>query len=150
MVAVSEADEVPPACDGNLVGHLCSFCLLRRGLTLRPIEELKYMKRYWEPHGRVRATKFEIARAISACHKFMTRPWPCKKGQGVRLQLASTKRSLQASKLFADRRLAAAMVGAPFARLLANLVVMGTGVLGRAFVEAYKQALQSARRQSAP
>ena len=46
--------------------------------------------------------------------------------------------------------LAAAMVGAPFARLLANLVVMGTGVLGRAFVEAYKQALQSARRQSAP
>ena len=42
------------------------------------------------------------------------------------------------------------MVGAPFARLLANLVVMGTGVLGRAFVEAYKQALQSARRQSAP
>ena len=38
----------------------------------------------------------------------------------------------------------AAMVGAPFARLLANLVVMGTGVLGRAFVEAYKQALQSA------
>ena len=108
------------------------------------------MKRYWEPHGRVRATKFEIARSISACHKFMTRPWPCKKGQGVRLQLASTKRSLQASKLFADRRLAAAMVGAPFARLLANLVVMGTGVLGRAFVEAYKQALQSARRQSAP
>ena len=36
------------------------------------------------------------------------------------------------------------MVGAPFARLLANLVVMGTGVLGRAFLEAYKQALQSA------
>ena len=33
------------------------------------------------------------------------------------------------------------MVGAPFARLLANLVVMGTGVLGRAFLEAYKQAL---------
>ena len=43
-----------------------------------------------------------------------------------------------------------AMVGAPFARLLANLVVMGTGVLGRAFVEAYKQALQSAHRPSAP
>ena len=43
-----------------------------------------------------------------------------------------------------------AMVGAPFARLLANLVVMGTGVLGRAIVEAYKQALQSAHRQSAP
>ena len=38
------------------------------------------------------------------------------------------------------------MVGAPFARLLANIVVMGTGVLGRAFVEAYKQALTSARR----
>ena len=43
-----------------------------------------------------------------------------------------------------------AMVGAPFARLLANLVVMGGGVLGRAFVEAYKQALQSARRQTSP
>ena len=42
MVVVSEADKVPPACDGNLVGHLCSFCLLRRDLTLpvRPIEEL--------------------------------------------------------------------------------------------------------------
>ena len=38
------------------------------------------------------------------------------------------------------------MVGAPFARLIANLVVMGTGVLGRAFVEAYKQALASERR----
>ena len=37
----------------------------------------------------------------------------------------------------------AVMVGAPFARLIANLVVMGTGVLGRAFVEAYKQALAS-------
>ncbi len=33
------------------------------------------------------------------------------------------------------------MVAAPFARLLANLVVMGTGVLGRAFLQAYKQAL---------
>ena len=44
----------------------------------------------------------------------------------------------------------AAMVGAPFARLLANLVVMGGGVLGRAFVEAYKQALQSARWQPSP
>ena len=40
MVAVSEADKVPPACDGNLVGHLFSFCLLRRDLTLRPIEVL--------------------------------------------------------------------------------------------------------------
>ena len=39
---------------------------------------------------------------------------------------------------------AVAMVGAPFARLLANFVVMGTGVLGRAFLEAYKQALASA------
>jgi hypothetical protein len=38
MVAVSEAGKVPPACDGNLVGHLFSFCLLRRDLTLRPIE----------------------------------------------------------------------------------------------------------------
>ena len=35
------------------------------------------------------------------------------------------------------------MVGAPFARLLANLVVMGGGVLGRAFVDAYKQALSA-------
>ena len=34
-------------------------------------------------------------------------------------------------------------MSAPFARLLANIVVMGTGVLGRAFVEAYKQALAS-------
>ena len=42
------------------------------------------------------------------------------------------------------------MVGAPFARLLANLVVMGGGVLGRAFVEAYKQTLQSARWQPSP
>ena len=65
-MAVSEAGKVPPACDGNFVGHLFSFCLLRRDLTLRPIEELLYMKRYWEPHGRVRATKFEIDRSISA------------------------------------------------------------------------------------
>ena len=36
-------------------------------------------------------------------------------------------------------------VGAPIVRLLANLIVMGTGVLGRAFLEAYKQALQGAR-----
>ena len=57
MVAVSEAGKVPPACDGNLVGHLCSFCLLRRDRTLRPISKF-YMKRYWEPHGRVRATNF--------------------------------------------------------------------------------------------
>ena len=35
-------------------------------------------------------------------------------------------------------------VGAPFARLIANLLVMGTGVISRAFVEAYKQALKSA------
>ena len=40
MVAVSEADKVPPACDGNLVGHLFSFCLLRHDLTLGPIEVL--------------------------------------------------------------------------------------------------------------
>ena len=32
-------------------------------------------------------------------------------------------------------------MGAPFARLLANIVVMGGGVLGRAFLDAYKQAL---------
>mmetsp|Transcript_7347 Transcript_7347/g.12360 ORF Transcript_7347/g.12360 Transcript_7347/m.12360 type:complete len:127 (+) Transcript_7347:65-445(+) len=36
------------------------------------------------------------------------------------------------------------MVGAPFARLIANLLVMGTGVLGRAFMEAYKQAITNA------
>jgi hypothetical protein len=42
MVVVSEADKVPPACDGNLVGHLhvCSFCLLRLDLTLQPIKVL--------------------------------------------------------------------------------------------------------------
>ena len=42
MVAVSEAGKVPPACDGNLVGHLCVLVLLalRRDLTLRPIEVL--------------------------------------------------------------------------------------------------------------
>ena len=33
-------------------------------------------------------------------------------------------------------------IGAPFARLLANLFVMGSGVLGRAFVEGYQQALR--------
>jgi hypothetical protein len=33
------------------------------------------------------------------------------------------------------------MVGAPFARLIANVIVMGGGVLGRAFLDAYKQAL---------
>ena len=51
---------------------------------------------------------------------------------------------------FGGSTISAAMVGAPFARLLANLVVMGGGVLGRAFVEAYKQALQSARWQPSP
>ena len=40
------------------------------------------------------------------------------------------------------------MVGAPFARLLANLVVMGGGVLGRAFLDAYKQALSECLPQS--
>ena len=34
-------------------------------------------------------------------------------------------------------------IGAPVARLLANLIVMGSGVLGRHFLEAYKAALQS-------
>uniref|UniRef100_A0A7S0J983 Mitochondrial import inner membrane translocase subunit TIM16 n=1 Tax=Calcidiscus leptoporus TaxID=127549 RepID=A0A7S0J983_9EUKA len=33
------------------------------------------------------------------------------------------------------------MVGGGLARLLANVIVMGTGVVGRAFMEAYKQAL---------
>lgn len=37
-------------------------------------------------------------------------------------------------------------VGAPIIRLLANLVMMGSGVLGRAFMEAYQQALKSATR----
>ena len=32
-------------------------------------------------------------------------------------------------------------VGGAFTRLFANLIVMGTGVVGRAFMEAYKQAL---------
>ena len=35
--------------------------------------------------------------------------------------------------------------GNPFARLLANLVVMGSGVLGRAFLESYQAALKGAR-----
>jgi hypothetical protein len=65
MVAVSEADKVPPACDGNLVGHLCSFCLLRRDRTLRPIEVLYEAVLGATCDGRVRATKFEIARFIS-------------------------------------------------------------------------------------
>ena len=34
-------------------------------------------------------------------------------------------------------------IGAPIARLFANLIVMGSGVLGRHFLEAYKAALQS-------
>ena len=32
-------------------------------------------------------------------------------------------------------------IGAPIARLLANMVVMGSGVLGRHFLQAYKEAL---------
>jgi hypothetical protein len=36
-------------------------------------------------------------------------------------------------------------IGAPIARLLANLIVMGSGVLGRHFLQAYKEALASAR-----
>lgn len=35
-------------------------------------------------------------------------------------------------------------IGAPFARLFANLIVMGSGVMGRAFLTAYKEALASA------
>jgi len=66
MVVVSEADKVPPACDGNLVGHLCSFCLLRRDGP-----DAAAHAKYYEAvlgatcDGRVRATKFEIARFIS-------------------------------------------------------------------------------------
>jgi len=37
----------------------------------------------------------------------------------------------------------ARMVNAGFARLLANIMVMGTGVVGRAFMDAYRQALKS-------
>ena len=49
MVAVSEAGKVPSACDGNLVGNLCSFCLLRRDRTLWPIEVLyeAVLRRRW-------------------------------------------------------------------------------------------------------
>mgnify|MGYP007114530933 CR=1 FL=1 len=71
MVAVSEAGKVPPACDGNLVGHLCSFCLLRRDLTLRPIEVLyeAVLGAIWASP----ATKCDIAGSICAillrrCH----------------------------------------------------------------------------------
>jgi len=39
-------------------------------------------------------------------------------------------------------------VGAPIIRLLANLVMMGSGVVGRAFIEAYQQALKSAPRHA--
>ncbi|KAG8462082.1 hypothetical protein KFE25_011532 [Diacronema lutheri] len=35
-----------------------------------------------------------------------------------------------------------------FARLVANIMVMGGGVLGRAFLEAYKQALQNGGKAS--
>lgn len=35
-------------------------------------------------------------------------------------------------------------IGAPIARLLANMIVMGSGVLGRHFLQAYQEALKSA------
>ena len=35
-------------------------------------------------------------------------------------------------------------IGPQIARLLANLIVMGSGVLGRHFLQAYKEALASA------
>ena len=38
-------------------------------------------------------------------------------------------------------------IGAPIARLFANLIIMGSGVLGRHFLEAYKAALQSEARK---
>ena len=34
-------------------------------------------------------------------------------------------------------------IGAPLARLFANFIVMGSGVLGRHFLEAYQAALKS-------
>ena len=40
-------------------------------------------------------------------------------------------------------------IGAPIARLFANLIVMGGGVLGRHFMQAYKEALASAHLRSA-
>ena len=43
-------------------------------------------------------------------------------------------------------------IGAPMARLLANLIVMGSGMIGpmgREFMKAYNQALQSAHRRPA-
>jgi len=45
----------------------------------------------------------------------------------------------------ARSRACAGSAQSAFARLVANIMVMGGGVLGRAFLEAYKQALQSAR-----
>lgn len=36
-------------------------------------------------------------------------------------------------------------IGPQIARLLANVIVMGSGVLGRHFLQAYKEALASAR-----
>ena len=39
-------------------------------------------------------------------------------------------------------------IGAPIARLFAQLIVMGSGVLGRHFLEAYQAALRGAQRLS--
>ena len=36
-------------------------------------------------------------------------------------------------------------IGAPLARLFANIIIMGSGVLGRHFLQAYKEALASKR-----
>ena len=41
------------------------------------------------------------------------------------------------------RGMGSGAIGAPLARLFANLIVMGSGVLGRHFLEAYKAALQN-------
>ena len=41
------------------------------------------------------------------------------------------------------RGMGSGAIGAPIARLFANLIVMGSGVLGRHFLEAYKAALQN-------
>ena len=46
-----------------------------------------------------------------------------------------------ASPAFLPVRHGSGGVGAPIIRLLANLVMAGSGVVGRAFLEAYQQAL---------
>ena len=42
------------------------------------------------------------------------------------------------------RGMGSGAIGPQIARLLANLIVMGSGVLGRHFLQAYQEALKSA------